>query len=137
MCQAAFDLGPLVDQLGMFALAETRSAGRRSTPPPRPANRLWTPKRGTAGTRAVTLQRNLAGAIANTTPGPLNFSPVATRSDGREYGLRRNNRIFAGIFSRAATVEPSSRNLTTENGQIDPRSATLQINATTTMDSPT
>jgi hypothetical protein len=128
MCQAAFDLGPLVDQLGMFALAETRfTAALSAATTAGNANLQNAARLGRARVRLF--QHNLAGAIADATPIPSTF--VFNASTDASTG-RRNNRIFASIFGRAATVEPSARNLTTENGQIDPRSATIQINPTTT-----
>lgn len=124
MCQAAFDLGPLVDQKGMFALAESRfndaitnaqSAGLTSVV-----------NAATLGRARVRLfLHNTAGAITDAQsiqPGfVFNAAMDATNP-------RRFNPVFNFIsVTGQATVEPTSRTLTTENNEVDPRSATVKL----------
>jgi hypothetical protein len=125
MCQAAFDLGPLVDQKGMFALAEKRftdaiSAAQAASN----TNMLNAAYVGRARVRLF--QHNTAGAIADANLVPKGFVFNATMDATTS---RRFNHIFTNISNPggAATVEPSSRTLSTENGEVDPRSATTKL----------
>jgi hypothetical protein len=124
MCQAAFDLGPLVDQKGMFALAEKRftdaitaaqAAGN--------TNLLNAAYVGRARVRVF--QHNTAGAASDAAlvPKGFVFNAVMNAVNSRQF-----NHIFNYIStSGSATVEPAARALTTENGEIDPRSATTKL----------
>ena len=126
MCQAAFDRGPLVNQQGMFALAEARftagiaaaqTAGASST------DMLNAARAGRARVRLY--QHNTAGAIADAQLVPSGFVFNATMD---AVTARRFNHVYNAIATGASlTVEPTARALTTENGEIDPRSATVQL----------
>jgi hypothetical protein len=124
MCQAAFDMGPLVDQKGIFALAEARfttaiaaaqSAGLTSV-----LNAAY------AGRARVRLYlHNAAGAIADAQQVPSGFVFNAAMDATNS---RRFNHVFNAISTSGnATVEPTARALTTENGQVDPRSAMVLL----------
>jgi hypothetical protein len=124
MCQASFDMGPAVDQKGMFALAEQRfndaiTAAQAASQ----TNLLNAAYVGRARVRLF--QRNNAGAIADATLVPPGFAFNAATDAANS---RRYNRVFAAINTGGSiTVEPSSRRLTTELGDADPRSATTQL----------
>jgi len=125
MCQAAFDLGPLVDQKGMFALAEKRftdaitaASGVASL-----ANYLNAAYVGRARVRLY--QHNTAGAAADAALVPKGFVFNAAMDAGN---ARRYSHVYQAIVqSTSASVEPTVRKLTTEQGEIDPRSATTQL----------
>ncbi|MEO7082961.1 MAG: RagB/SusD family nutrient uptake outer membrane protein [Gemmatimonadaceae bacterium] len=122
MCGAAFDLGPTVDQKGMFALAEKRftdaitnaqAAGLSSV-----LNAAYV---GRARVRLY--QGNSAGAIADAQLVPKGFVFNAS-TDASDGGGRRSNRVYAATQQNGDyTVEAASLSLKTENGEIDPRSA--------------
>jgi hypothetical protein len=124
MCQAAFDLSAPVDQTGMFALAEKRftdaitaaqAAGQ--------TNLLNAAYVGRARVRLF--QHNAAGAIADAQLVPKGFVFNATNDATTS---RRYNHVFNAISTNGnTTVEVSTRQLKTENGEIDPRSATAQL----------
>jgi len=124
MCQAAFDLGPLVDQTGMFALAEKRftdaiaaaqAAGQ--------TNLLNAAYVGRARVRLF--QHNKSGAAADAGLVPKGFVFNAANDATTS---RRFNHIYNAISTNGnTTVEVSARQLKTENGEIDPRSATVQL----------
>jgi hypothetical protein len=124
MCQAAFDLGPLVDQKGMFALAEKRftdaitaaqAAGQASV-----LNAAYVGR-----ARVRLFQHNAAGAIADAQLVPKGFVFNAAMDATNS---RRFNHVFNAIStSGSATVEPATRALTTENGEVDPRSGTTKL----------
>lgn len=124
MCQAAFDMGPLVDQKGMFTLAETRfTAAITAAQSAGLTNVLNAAYAGRARVRLYL--HNAAGAIADAQQVPSGFvfnaSMDATNS-------RRYNHVFNTIStSGTATVEPTARALTTENGQLDPRSTMVLL----------
>jgi hypothetical protein len=120
MCEAAFDLGPQVDQPGMFALAEQRfsdaiTAGQAT-------NQDDIVNAAYVGRARVRLfQGNKTGAATDAALVPAGFVLNAANdaTDNRLY-----NRLFAvtqqfGFY----TVEGLSLNLTTEKGEVDPRSA--------------
>jgi hypothetical protein len=68
---------------------------------------------------------NTAGAIADAQLVPRGFVFNAA-SDA--VNSRRYNRVFNAISSGGSvTLEPASRRLTTENGEVDPRAATVQL----------
>lgn len=124
MCQAAFDLGPLVNQDGMFTLAESRftdaiTAAQSSDQ----TSVLDAAYLGRARMRLFLHDK--AGAITDAQQVPegfvFNASMDATAS-------RRYNHIYEAVATAgSATVEASSRALTTENGEIDPRSTTMML----------
>ena len=124
MCQAAFDMGPLVDQKGMFALAETRfTAAITAAQAAGLTNVLNAAYVGRA--RARLFLHNTAGAIADAQLVPSGFVFNAAMD---ATNARRFNHVFQAIStSGTATVEVTARALTTENGQADPRSAMVLL----------
>lgn len=120
MCQAAFDMGPLVDQKGMFALAEQRfTTAIAAAQAAGLTNVLNAAYAGRARVRLY--QHNLTGAIADAQLVPSGFVFNAAMD---ATNARRFNHVFQAISTGGtATVEPTARALTTENGQVDPRSA--------------
>jgi hypothetical protein len=125
MCQAAFDKGPLVNQIGMFALAEQRfTAAIAAAQAASLTNVLNAAYAGRARVRLY--QRNNAGAIADAQLVPAGFVFNAAMD---ATNARRFNHIYSAIStSGALTVETTARALTTETGQVDPRSATVRLN---------
>jgi hypothetical protein len=125
MCQAAFDKGPLVNQMGMFALAEQRfTAAIAAAQAASLTNVLNAAYAGRARVRLY--QRNTAGAIADAQLVPAGFVFNAAMD---ATNARRFNHIYSAIStSGALTVETTARALTTETGQVDPRSATVRLN---------
>jgi hypothetical protein len=128
MCQAAFDLGPLVDQKGMFALAEKRftdgiTAAQAATQTATMTSLLNAAYVGRARVRLF--QHNAAGAIADAQLIPKGFVFNAAMD---AVNSRRFNHVFTSIStSGSSTVEVATRALTTESGEIDPRSATIRL----------
>jgi len=124
MCQAAFDMGPLVDQKGMFALAEARfTAAITAAQAAGLTNVLNAAYVGRA--RARLFLHNAAGAIADAQLVPSGFVFNAAMD---ATNARRFNHVFQAIStSGTATVEVTARALATENGQADPRSATVLL----------
>jgi hypothetical protein len=124
MCQAAFDVGPAVDQKGMFALAETRfTAAITAAQAVGQTTYLNAAYVGRARVRLF--QHNLPGAIADAQLVPKGFVFNAAMDATTS---RRFNHVFNTISTAGATtVEAASRTLTTENGQVDPRSATVKL----------
>jgi len=125
MCQAAFDLGPLVDQKGMFALAEQRFTDAIAAAQTAGlTNVLNAAYLGRARVRLY--QHNSAGAIADAQQVPPGFVFNAAMD---ATNARRFNHAYTAIStSGIITVEATSRALTTETGQADPRAATLKLN---------
>ena len=122
MCGAAFDLGPQVDQKGMFALAEQRFtaaiAGGQAAGNTDIVNAAYV---GRARVRLY--QGNTAGAATDAGLVPPGFVYNATFDESNS---RRYNRVFSATAQFGDyTVEAQSRNLTTENGEVDPRSKSL------------
>jgi starch-binding outer membrane protein, SusD/RagB family len=119
MCQAAFDNGPAVNQKGMFALAEARFTSAITGAP---AGADSTKNAALVGRARVRLyQGNTAGALADAQQVPKGF---VMNSSNDAAALRNYNRIYTitkqfGFYS----IPTWSQNLTTENGQVDPRSA--------------
>ncbi len=120
MCEAAFDLGPQVDQAGMFTLAEERFTTAittaQATNQPAIVNAAYVGR-----ARVRLFKGNKTGAAADAALVPSGFVLNASNdaTDNRLY-----NRIFAvtqkfGFY----TVETLSRDLKTEKGELDPRSA--------------
>ena len=124
MCQAAFDMGPLVDQKGMFALAEQRfTTAIAAAQTAGLTNILNAAYAGRARVRLY--QHNAAGAIADAQLVPAGFVFTAAME---ATNARRFNHAFQAISTAGtATVEPTARALTTENGQVDPRSAMVLL----------
>jgi hypothetical protein len=124
MCQAAFDLGPAVDQKGMFALAEQRFTTAITAA--QAANNPAFLNAATLGRARVRLfTHNTAGAISDAQAIPKGFAFNATADATTS---RRFNHVFNAISTGGGvTVEPSTRNLTTETGEKDPRAAMLQL----------
>jgi hypothetical protein len=125
MCEAAFDLGPVTDQKGMFALAEKRFTDAiAAATTPALASVLNAAYAGRARVRLFL--GNTAGAItdAQLVPKGFVFNASTDNSDG---GGRRGNRIYAATQQTGNyTVEPVSLDLKTENGESDPRSSVIQ-----------
>ena len=124
MCQAAFDMGPLVDQKGMFALAEQRfTTAIAAAQTAGLTNILNAAYAGRARVRLY--QHNAAGAIADAQLVPAGFVFTAAME---ATNARRFNHAFQAISTAGtATVEPTARALSTENGQVDPRSAMVLL----------
>ena len=127
MCQAAFDRGPLVDQKGIFELAESRfTAAITAAQAASLQNVLNAAYVGRA--RVQLYLHDNAGAIADAQLVPSGFVFNAAMD---ATNARRFNRIYTTIStSGTATVETTARALTTENGQADPRAATVKLNTT-------
>jgi hypothetical protein len=123
MCEAAFDLGPKVNQTGMFALAEQRFTTAIAAAQTAGLTRI----RDAAylGRARVRLfQANTAGATADAALVPVGFVFNATHDAGDN---RRFNRLYAAVSHFGFyTVDPASRDLTTE-GVIDPRAAVVKL----------
>jgi hypothetical protein len=124
LCQAAFDLGPAVDQKGMFALAEKRFTDAITAATA--ANQTTLLNAAYVGRARVRLfQHNLAGAIADAQLVPKGFVFNAANDATTS---RRFNHVYNTIsLGGATTVEVASRNLMTENSEVDPRSATTLL----------
>jgi hypothetical protein len=124
-CSAAFDLGPEVQQADIFTLAEDRFTQALTAAQAAPASALMTIVRNASyvGRARVRLfKANAAGAAADAALVPAGFVLNAA-NDATDNRLM--NRIFQitqqnGFY----TVEALSRGLTTEKGEVDPRSAT-------------
>jgi starch-binding outer membrane protein, SusD/RagB family len=119
MCQAAFDNGPAVNQKGMFALAELRFDSALAHVPAGGDSIKYAALVGRARVRLY--QGNTTGALADAQQVPAGF---VMNSSNDASALRNYNRIYTitaqyGFYS----IPTWSQNLTTENGQVDPRSA--------------
>jgi hypothetical protein len=122
MCDAAFDLQAPVNQAAIFALAEARfttaitTAGAAASV----VNAAYV---GRARVRLYLGNKTGAAADAALVPAGFVLNAGTGSNDNRRY-----NRVFAatGQFGNY-TVEAISRALTTENGQADPRSATITM----------
>jgi hypothetical protein len=121
MCQAAFDNGPAVNQKGMFALAEKRFTDAIANAQTAGADSIrFAAYVGRARVRLY--QGNTAGAVADAQLVPKGFVLNSSNSGA---ALRLYNRVYAVTKQFGDYSIPSwSQNLTTENGEIDPRSAT-------------
>lgn len=122
MCEAAFDLSAPVNQMAMFALAEQRFTTAITTAG---ASASVVNAAYVGRARVRLFQGNKTGSASDAALVPAGF--VLNAGTGSNDN-RRYNRIFAstGQFG-FYTVEPGSRGLTTENGQVDPRSATITM----------
>ena len=118
MCEAAFDLGPQVDQAGMFALAEERFTTAittgQATSQPDIVNAAYVGR-----ARVRLFQGNKTGAAEDAALVPAGFVLNAANdaSDNRLY-----NRLYA-ITEQFGFYTVESLNPTTERGEVDPRSA--------------
>jgi hypothetical protein len=122
MCNAAFDLGPSVDQKGMFALAEKRFTDAIAAAQPLALTDIV--NAALVGRARVRLyQGNTSGAVTDAQSVPKGFVFNAT-TDASDAGGRRGNRIYAALQQTGNyTVESFALDLKTENGESDPRSA--------------
>jgi hypothetical protein len=125
MCQASFDMGPQVDQKGIFALAEKRftdaiAALQGVTGQTSLLNAAYLGR-----ARVRLFQRNSAGAIADAQliPGGFVFNAAMDATNSRRY----NHTYTAISTSGSTTVEAASRTLATEAGEVDPRSAMTRL----------
>jgi starch-binding outer membrane protein, SusD/RagB family len=121
MCQAAFDNGPAVNQKGMFALAEQRLTDAIAAAQAAGADSVRFAAL-VVRARMRLYQGNTAGAVADAQLVPKGFVMNASTSGT---ALRLYNRVFAvtkqfGFYS----IPTWSQNMTTERGEVDPRSAT-------------
>lgn len=123
MCQAAFDLGPAVDQKGMFTLAEKRFTDAITAAQAAGSTSML--NAAYVGRARVRLYlANLTGAAADATLVPKGF---ALNVVGDAVNSRRFNRVYnATEQSGSLTIEKLSLALTTENGEKDPRAAVTQ-----------
>ncbi len=118
MCEAAFDNGPALKQKAIFALAESRLTDAIASAPAGAdsiKNAAYVVR-----ARVRLYQGNTAGALTDAQAVPKGFV-MNTSNDAT--ALRNYNRIFAitsqfGFYS----IPTWSQNLTTETGQVDPRS---------------
>ncbi|HEY2854061.1 MAG TPA: hypothetical protein VGJ18_14495 [Gemmatimonadaceae bacterium] len=130
MCEAAFDNGPAVKQAGMFALAEARFTAALAAAP---AGADSIKNAALVGRARVRLyQGNTAGALADAQQVPAGF---VLNSSNDATALRNYNRVYTitaqyGFYS----IPTWSQNMTTETGQIDPRSAVTLAAATRSAD---
>ena len=119
MCEAAFDNGPAMKQKAIFALAESRLTDAINGAPAGAdsiKNAAYVIR-----ARVRLYQGNTAGALTDAQAVPKGF---VMKSSNDATALRLYNRIFAitsqfGFYS----IPTWSQNLTTETGQVDPRSA--------------
>ena len=121
MCQAAFDLGPAVDQKGMFALAEQRFTAAIAAAQTAGDNAIVIAAYG-GRARVRLYQGNTAGAATGRRSGCRKgfvYNATFDASNSRRY-----NRVFSATAQFGDyTVETQPQNLKTENGEVDPRSA--------------
>ena len=127
MCNAAFDLGPSVDQKAMFALAEKRFTDAIAAA--QAAGLSDVVNAALVGRARVRLyQGNTAGALTDAQAVPKGFVFNAS-TDASDAGGRRANRIYAALQQTGNyTVEAFAQDLKTENGESDPRSAIVVTN---------
>lgn len=125
MCQAAFDNGPAVNQKGMFALAEQRYTDAITAAQAVGADSVkFAAYAGRARVRLY--QGNTAGALADALLVPKGFVMNASTSGT---ALRLYNRVYTVTKQYGYYSIPSwAQNMTTENGEVDPRSATQLAN---------
>jgi hypothetical protein len=123
MCQAAFDLGPAVDQKGMFTLAEKRFTDAITAAQAAGSTSML--NAAYVGRARVRLYlANLTGAATDATLVPKGF---ALNVVGDAVNSRRFNRVYnATEQSGSLTIEKLSLTLSTENGEKDPRAAVTQ-----------
>ncbi len=125
MCQAAFDLGPLVDQKGMFALAEKRFTDAITAATGVTALSSYLNAAYVGRARVRLYQHNLTGAAADAQVVPKGFVFNAAMDAGNS---RRYSHVYQAIVqSTNTTVEVAARGLKTEQGDTDPRSTVVQV----------
>jgi hypothetical protein len=125
MCQASFDLGPLVDQKGMFALAEKRFSDATPVAVAMASLTNFLNAAYVGRARMRLYQHNLTGAAADAQVVPKGFVFNAAMDAGN---ARRYSHVYQAIVqSTNTTVEPTARRLLTEQGEADPRAATTQV----------
>lgn len=125
MCQAAFDNGPAVNQKGMFALAEQRLTDAIAAAQTAGADSVRFAAL-VVRARMRLYQGNTAGALADAQLVPKGFVMNASTSGT---ALRLYNRVYAVTKQFGFYSIPSwSQNMTTEQGEVDPRSATQLAN---------
>lgn len=127
MCEAAFDLGPQVNQQAMFTLAEERfttaiTAAQAAGAGAGPASVRDAAYVGRARVRLFLGNKTGAATDAALVPAGFVLNVTNANTDNRLY-----NRVYAmtgntGLY----TVEATARNLRTEKGEIDPRAASTQ-----------
>lgn len=121
MCQAAFDNGPAVNQKGMFALAEQRLTDAIAAAQTAGADSLRFAAY-VVRSRMRLYQGNTAGALADAQLVPKGFVMNASTAGT---ALRLYNRVYAVTKQYGFYSIPSwAQNMTTERGEVDPRSAT-------------
>ena len=120
MCGAAFDLGPTVDQKGMFTLAEQRFTAAITAA--QAVNNSSVLNAAYGGRARVRLYLgNTGGAAADAALVPKGFEYDATYDVTNS---RRYNRVYSATAQFGdSPVENQSVNLKTEQGEVDPRSA--------------
>src|SRR5215211_37617 len=124
MCEAAFDLGPQVNQQAMFALAEQRftqaiTAAQASGAGAGPASILNAAYVGRARVRLFLGNKTGAATDAALVPAGFVLNVANDASDNRLYNRIYTMTVNMGLY----TVETPARNLTTERGEVDPRAA--------------
>lgn len=120
MCSAAFDLGPEVEQAAIFPLAEQRFTAAITAAQAAGATALLNAAYvGRARVRLFLGNKQGAATDAALVPQGFVLNADNDATDNRLY-----NRLFT-ITAQSGfyTVESSSRDLRTENGELDPRSA--------------
>jgi starch-binding outer membrane protein, SusD/RagB family len=121
MCQAAFDNGPAVNQKGMFALAEQRLTDAIAAAQTVGADSVRFAAL-VVRARMRLYQGNTAGAVADAQLVPKGFVMNASTAGT---ALRLYNRVYAVTKQFGFYSIPSwAQNMTTERGEVDPRSAT-------------
>lgn len=122
-CEAAFNLGPQVDQQAMFALAEQRFTTAIAAAQGAGDDDVLNAAR-VGRARVRLFRRNAAGAAADAALVPPGFVLEATAGSDDN---RRYNRVFAAVTQFGFyTVQAESRGLTT-GGVEDPRSKVVAI----------
>ena len=128
MCSAAFDLSPEVQQAQIFALAEERftqaMAAAQAAQGSTATSMLNAARVGRARVRLFTGNKTGAAADAELVPSGFVLNAANDATDNRLYNRVYNITAHSGFY----TVESLSRNLTTETGQVDPRSASTLTN---------
>jgi starch-binding outer membrane protein, SusD/RagB family len=121
MCQAAFDNGPAVNQKGMFALAEQRLTDAIAAAQTAGADSVRFAAL-VVRARMRLYQGNTTGAAADAQLVPKGFVMNASTAGT---ALRLYNRVYAVTKQYGYYSIPSwAQNMTTERGEVDPRSAT-------------
>jgi hypothetical protein len=121
MCEAAFDNGPAVKQKGMFALAEQRLTDAIAAAQTVGADSVRFAAL-VVRARVRLYQGNTAGALTDAQAVPKGFVMNASTSGTAS---RLYNRVFHVTKQTGFYSIPSwAQNMTTERGQVDPRSAT-------------